>query len=133
TAQSLATTEIHANHLEAFHTSLRRRCAAYRRRTNMSAKNTGRLQERLARIIHQPQKPTEEGALESRMMLKTAVSQERHNPKTNASGCPGTVPIGLMVVIGHNASSQPPQAYSTLLAPAPSMDALDRASQGLLG
>jgi hypothetical protein len=36
-----------ANHLEAFHTSLRRRCAAYRRRTNMYAKNTGRLQERL--------------------------------------------------------------------------------------
>jgi len=47
TAQSLATPEIHANHLEAFHTSLRRRCAAYRRRTNMYAKNTGRLQERL--------------------------------------------------------------------------------------
>jgi hypothetical protein len=45
-AQSLATTEIHANHLEAFHTSLRRRCAAYRRRTNMYAKNTRRLQER---------------------------------------------------------------------------------------
>jgi hypothetical protein len=39
--------EIHANHLEAFHTSLRRRCAAYRRRTNMYAKNTRRLQERL--------------------------------------------------------------------------------------
>ena len=35
TAQPVATTEIHANHLEAFHTSLRRRCAAYRRRTNM--------------------------------------------------------------------------------------------------
>src|SRR2546426_4225808 len=32
---------------EAFHTSLRRRCAAYRRRTNMYAKHTGRLQERL--------------------------------------------------------------------------------------
>jgi hypothetical protein len=47
TAQPMATTEIHANHLEAFHTSLRRRCAAYRRRTNMYAKNTGRLQERL--------------------------------------------------------------------------------------
>ena len=47
TAQFLATTEIPANHLEAFHTSLRRRCAAYRRRTNMYAKNTGRLQERL--------------------------------------------------------------------------------------
>src|SRR5262245_30122452 len=47
TAQPLATTEIHANHLEAFHTSLRRRCAAYRRRTNRYAKKTGRLQERL--------------------------------------------------------------------------------------
>jgi len=47
TAQPIATTEIPANHLEAFHTSLRRRCAAYRRRTNMYAKNTGRLQERL--------------------------------------------------------------------------------------
>jgi hypothetical protein len=47
TAQSLETKEIHANHLEAFNTSLRRRCAAYRRRTNMYAKTTGRLQERL--------------------------------------------------------------------------------------
>ena len=35
TAQPLSTTEMHANHLEAFHTSLRRRCAAYRRRTTM--------------------------------------------------------------------------------------------------
>ena len=48
TPQPIATTEIHANHLEAFHTSLRRRCATYRRQTNMYAKNTGRLQERLA-------------------------------------------------------------------------------------
>jgi len=48
TAQSVATTEIHANHLEAFHTSLRRRCAAYRRHTKMYAKHPGRLQERLA-------------------------------------------------------------------------------------
>ena len=47
TPQPIATTDIHANHLEAFHTSLRRRCAAYRRRTNMYAKKTGRLQERL--------------------------------------------------------------------------------------
>jgi len=38
---------MHANHLEAFHTLLRRRCAAYRRRTNRYAKHTGRLQERL--------------------------------------------------------------------------------------
>src|SRR4030095_7575286 len=34
----------------------------------------------LARIIHQPKKPTKEGILGSRMMLKTAVSQEHHNP-----------------------------------------------------
>src|SRR5262252_8856179 len=47
TEQRIATKDIHANHLEAFNTSLRRRCAAYRRRTNMYAKNTGRLQERL--------------------------------------------------------------------------------------
>src|SRR5262249_32419341 len=47
TRPSLWLPQIHANHLEAFHTSLRRRCAAYRRRTNMYAKDTGRLQERL--------------------------------------------------------------------------------------
>ena len=47
TAQALATTEMPANHREAFHTSLRRRCAAYHRRTHMYAKHTGRLQERL--------------------------------------------------------------------------------------
>jgi len=46
-AQPIATTDIHANHLEAFNTSLRRRCAAYRRRTNTYAKNQARLQERL--------------------------------------------------------------------------------------
>ncbi len=47
TIQTMTTQDMHANHLEAFHTSLRRRCAAYRRRTNMYAKNTVRLQERL--------------------------------------------------------------------------------------
>ena len=47
TVQPVASTDIHANHLEAFHTSLRRRCATYRRQTNMYAKNTERLQERL--------------------------------------------------------------------------------------
>jgi hypothetical protein len=47
TAPPIATKDIHANHLEAFNTSLRRRCAADRRRTNMDAKNTGRLQARL--------------------------------------------------------------------------------------
>src|SRR5438067_6466159 len=47
TVQPVATKDIHANHLEAFHTSLRRRCATYRRQTNTYAKHTGRLQERL--------------------------------------------------------------------------------------
>jgi len=47
TIQTITTQDMHANHLEAFNTSLRRRCAAYRRRTNMYAKNTVRLQERL--------------------------------------------------------------------------------------
>ena len=46
TVQPVATKAIHANHLAAFHTSLRRRCATYRRQTNMYAKNTERLQER---------------------------------------------------------------------------------------
>ena len=47
TIQTITTQDIQANHLEAFHTSLRRRCAAYRRQTNMYAKNTVRLQDRL--------------------------------------------------------------------------------------
>jgi hypothetical protein len=34
TVQPVATAEMHANHLEAFHTSLRRRCATDRRQTN---------------------------------------------------------------------------------------------------
>src|SRR5438093_2630155 len=84
-------------------------------------------QNYLARIIHEPKKPTEEGALGSRMMLKTAVSQEHHNPKTNASACPGTVQVGLMVAIGHNASRQPPQASRKLCAPE-SLAALHSAS-----
>jgi hypothetical protein len=54
TAQPIATTDIHANHLEAFNTSLRRRCAAYRRRTNTYAKNQARLQERVdvSGVVH---------------------------------------------------------------------------------
>jgi hypothetical protein len=47
TGQPVAPPEIHANHLDAFHTSLRRRCATYRRQTNTYAQNTGRLQDRL--------------------------------------------------------------------------------------
>ncbi len=39
--------QIHANHVEAFNASLRRRCAAYRRRTNTYAKKGTRLQQRL--------------------------------------------------------------------------------------
>src|SRR5712691_4710314 len=47
TAQPIVTQEMHAHHLAAFHTFLRRRWAAYRRRTNRYAKTTGRLQARL--------------------------------------------------------------------------------------
>ena len=39
--------EIHANHLEAFNSSLRRHLSCYRRRTNMYAKITSALQSRL--------------------------------------------------------------------------------------
>ena len=34
------------------------------------------------------------------MMLKTAISQEHHHPKTSALDCPGIVQIGLMIAIG---------------------------------
>ncbi|MGH8060148.1 MAG: hypothetical protein ACREOH_23405 [Candidatus Entotheonellia bacterium] len=47
TSQSLENSPIHANHLEAFNASLRRRCAAYRRKTNTYAKKKQRLQQRL--------------------------------------------------------------------------------------
>ena len=47
TIQNIENKEIHANHLEAFNASLRRLCAAYRRRTNTYAKKESRLQERL--------------------------------------------------------------------------------------
>lgn len=40
---------IHANHLEAFFSSLRRKCAAYRRRTNTYAKSQGGLR-RIVRV-----------------------------------------------------------------------------------
>ena len=46
TVQPVATQAIPANHRAAFHTSLRRRCAPYRRQTTRYAKNTARLQER---------------------------------------------------------------------------------------
>ena len=78
------------------------------------------LTRHLARIIHQPKKSTKEGTLGSRMMLKTAVSQEHHHPKTSASGCAGPVQIGLIVTIRHHASWQPPQAYNKLFARRPS-------------
>ena len=47
TKQTIKNKDIHANHVEAFNASLRRRCAAYRRETNTYAKNRIRLQERL--------------------------------------------------------------------------------------
>lgn len=44
TIQNISNAEIHANHVEAFNASLRRRCSAYRRKTNTYAKNKTGLQ-----------------------------------------------------------------------------------------
>src|SRR5262249_44436973 len=49
TARSIAETAIHANHTKAFFSSLRRKCATFRRKTNMYAKATTGLQ-RLLRV-----------------------------------------------------------------------------------
>ena len=49
TARTIAETDIHANHAEAFWSALRRKCATFRRKTNMYAKSTKGLQ-RLLRV-----------------------------------------------------------------------------------
>jgi len=49
TARVIAQTAIHANHAEAFFSALRRKCATFRRKTNMYAKSTKGLQ-RLLRV-----------------------------------------------------------------------------------
>jgi len=49
TARAMAETDIHANHAEAFFSALRRKCATFRRKTNMYAKSTRGLQ-RLLRV-----------------------------------------------------------------------------------
>jgi transposase-like protein len=48
TARIIAETDIHANHAEAFFSSLRRKCATFRRKTNTYAKATKGLQ----RLLH---------------------------------------------------------------------------------
>jgi len=54
TSQDIETDMIHANHLEAFFSSLRRKCLAYRRRTNTYAKSQGDLRRilRVYWVIH---------------------------------------------------------------------------------
>ncbi len=47
TKQNINNEDIHANHLEAFNSALRRRMACYRRRTNTYAKEQPALQSRL--------------------------------------------------------------------------------------
>ena len=47
TEQNVEHTDIHANHLEAFNSALRRRMACYRRKTNTYAKDPSSLQTRL--------------------------------------------------------------------------------------
>ncbi len=49
TARTIAETDIHANHAEAFWSALRRKCATFRRKTNTYAKATKGLQ-RLLRV-----------------------------------------------------------------------------------
>jgi transposase-like protein len=49
TARTITETDIHANHAEAFFSALRRKCATFRRKTNMYAKSTKGLQ-RLLRV-----------------------------------------------------------------------------------
>jgi transposase-like protein len=49
TARTIAEADIHANHAEAFFSALRRKCAPFRRKTNMYAKATTGLQ-RLLRV-----------------------------------------------------------------------------------
>jgi transposase-like protein len=49
TARTIAETDIHANHAEAFFSALRRKCATFRRKTNMYAKAITGLQ-RLLRV-----------------------------------------------------------------------------------
>jgi hypothetical protein len=49
TARTIAEMDIHANHAEAFFSALRRKCATFRRKTNMYAKATTGLQ-RLLRV-----------------------------------------------------------------------------------
>jgi hypothetical protein len=47
TEQNVENKDIHANHLEAFNSALRRRMACYRRKTNTYAKDQPALQTRL--------------------------------------------------------------------------------------
>lgn len=47
TKQNIDNDDIHANHLEAFNSALRRRMACYRRQTNTYAKQPSALQSRL--------------------------------------------------------------------------------------
>ena len=48
----------------------------------------------LARIIHQPQKSTREKVFAVRTTLTATSSQAHPEPKTSASGCPGSAQIG---------------------------------------
>ena len=44
TEQNISTSEIHANHVEAFNAAIRRNASSYRRKTNTYAKKTSALQ-----------------------------------------------------------------------------------------
>src|SRR5215831_14204632 len=73
-------------------------------------------QKSITRIIHQPEKLAKEGTLGLRMILRPVVSQEHRDPKTSASGLPGTAQIGLIVALRRTSSWQPFGAYNQLFA-----------------
>jgi hypothetical protein len=81
-----------------------------------SARRLKNLCGSLARIIHQPEKLAKEGTLGLRMILRPVVSQEHRDPKTSASGLPGTAQIGLIVALRRTSSWQPFGAYNQLVA-----------------
>ena len=62
-------------------------------------RTVSKVEEFLARIIHQPKKSIREGVSRAKRSLATTVSQAHHAPKTSSSAHPDTVPSGLMDAI----------------------------------
>jgi hypothetical protein len=61
----------------------------------------------LPRIIHQPEKSTRAGSFGTRKISTTTVSQAHDGVQTNASDCPGTVPLALIIASRRTAFCHP--------------------------